>query len=386
MRDQVARHLERARLAARLTVVGSVTDVAPVVTALARTMEKIHRDRGVAIEVRADARGALSRRAAGSGGDDRQPGRQCLQVGVVAGGDRGGARAPRCRRAPTRSCASWSTTTGAGCRRRSASRSRKRGRRLDETKPGSGLGLSIVVELAALYGGELKLGTAPTRGPARRTGAAGGLDPALPQEPPDFCPIPPVSIAHGASEFSPGVEWLQRAQSCRSICRHRGSRSPPAPAVRDWDRARRKTPAPCSAPGPARCSAPRLRAAAPAIGWQALRLAAGLGGLIGNRIGAALDDEDRQRAYAAQMDALERGPLGRAGVVEQSGFRPLRHRGAGPGLRRARPQLPLLHPHHLYRRPPQTARGTACRNPDGTWTRSAERWPKSRKCPQNKRI
>ena len=46
MRDQVARHLERARLAARLTVVGTVTEVAPVVTALARTMEKIHRDRG----------------------------------------------------------------------------------------------------------------------------------------------------------------------------------------------------------------------------------------------------------------------------------------------------------------------------------------------------
>jgi signal transduction histidine kinase len=40
----------------------------------------------------------------------------------------------------------------------------KRGRRLDETKPGSGLGLSIVVELSALYGGELKLGSAPTGG------------------------------------------------------------------------------------------------------------------------------------------------------------------------------------------------------------------------------
>src|SRR5262249_20702180 len=39
MRDQVARHLERARLAARLTVVGTVTEVRPVVTALARTME-----------------------------------------------------------------------------------------------------------------------------------------------------------------------------------------------------------------------------------------------------------------------------------------------------------------------------------------------------------
>ncbi len=42
MRDQVARHLERARLAARVAVVGTVTDVRPVVAALARTMEKIY--------------------------------------------------------------------------------------------------------------------------------------------------------------------------------------------------------------------------------------------------------------------------------------------------------------------------------------------------------
>src|SRR5271169_2001345 len=54
MRDQVARHLERARLAARLTVVGSVTDVAPVVTALARTMEKIHREKNLTIELHTD--------------------------------------------------------------------------------------------------------------------------------------------------------------------------------------------------------------------------------------------------------------------------------------------------------------------------------------------
>ena len=33
----------------------------------------------------------------------------------------------------------------------------KRGRRLDETKPGSGLGLSIVVDLAGLYQGTLRL-------------------------------------------------------------------------------------------------------------------------------------------------------------------------------------------------------------------------------------
>src|SRR5262249_9232128 len=40
----------------------------------------------------------------------------------------------------------------------------RRGQRLDESKPGSGLGLSIVVELSRLYGGALNLGTAPIGG------------------------------------------------------------------------------------------------------------------------------------------------------------------------------------------------------------------------------
>src|SRR5262249_59033384 len=58
MRDQVAHHLERARIAARVAVVGTVTEVRPVVTALARTMEKIHHARGIAIDLDApeDAR------------------------------------------------------------------------------------------------------------------------------------------------------------------------------------------------------------------------------------------------------------------------------------------------------------------------------------------
>src|SRR3954470_21550395 len=55
MRDQVAYHLERARIAARLTIIGTVTEVAPVIEALRRTMEKIHRDRGIVIEVEAEA-------------------------------------------------------------------------------------------------------------------------------------------------------------------------------------------------------------------------------------------------------------------------------------------------------------------------------------------
>src|SRR6266542_5423299 len=51
MRDQVTRHLERARLAARVAAIGTVTEVRPVVTALARTMEKIYQHRGIAIDV-----------------------------------------------------------------------------------------------------------------------------------------------------------------------------------------------------------------------------------------------------------------------------------------------------------------------------------------------
>ncbi|NVO14485.1 MAG: glycine zipper 2TM domain-containing protein [Rhodoplanes sp.] len=95
---------------------------------------------------------------------------------------------------------------------------------------------------------------------------------------------------------------------------------------------------------------------------------AALGGLIGNRIGAAMDDEDRRRAYDAQMAALETGrsgaPVswknpdsGRYGTIVP-----------GPaydqGGRNCRQFT-----HTIYiDGTPQTARGTACRNPDGTWT------------------
>jgi signal transduction histidine kinase len=40
----------------------------------------------------------------------------------------------------------------------------KRGRRLDETKPGSGLGLSIVTETASMYGGGVELDDAAMGG------------------------------------------------------------------------------------------------------------------------------------------------------------------------------------------------------------------------------
>src|SRR4029079_12420713 len=51
MRDQVTRHLERARIAARVAVAGPITDVVPVVQAMARTIEKTHHDKDIAIDL-----------------------------------------------------------------------------------------------------------------------------------------------------------------------------------------------------------------------------------------------------------------------------------------------------------------------------------------------
>ena len=163
MRDQVARHLERARLAAGLTVVGSVTEVKPVVTALARTMEKIHHDRGVAIEVRADDEA----RFRGERPDLEEMIGNLVDNACKWASSRVKVEAVR----EPRSSASGAQVVriivdddGRGLSPAEREQAAKRGRRLDETKPGSGLGLSIVVELAGLYGGELRLGSAPIGG------------------------------------------------------------------------------------------------------------------------------------------------------------------------------------------------------------------------------
>ena len=161
MRDQVTRHLERARIAARVAVVGTITDVVPVVQALARTIEKTHHDKDIAIDLdiqsEAQFRGerqdleemvgnlvdnackwAGSRVAIEVLREQPEPGRQVVRIVVD---DDGPGLTPAQREQVSR-----------------------RGQRLDETKPGSGLGLSIVVELASLYGGALNLGTAPIGG------------------------------------------------------------------------------------------------------------------------------------------------------------------------------------------------------------------------------
>jgi surface antigen len=92
------------------------------------------------------------------------------------------------------------------------------------------------------------------------------------------------------------------------------------------------------------------------------------GALIGNRIGAALDDEDKRRAYAAEMEALERGPSG--APVGWRNPDSGRYGSVVPGpayVREGRNCRAYTETIYIEGRP-QTARGTACRNPDGTWT------------------
>jgi surface antigen len=97
-------------------------------------------------------------------------------------------------------------------------------------------------------------------------------------------------------------------------------------------------------------------------------IGAAAGGLMGNRIGAAMDDEDRQRAYAAQMQALETGPSGApvAWRNPDSG----RYGNVVPGpAYQANGATCRQYTETVYLDgTPTVARGTACRNPDGTWT------------------
>jgi len=161
MRDQVARHLERARLAARLTTIATLTDVPAVVTALARTMEKIFRDKNIAIALDAPEHA----RFLGERQDLEEMVGNLLDNACKWAQARVAVEVAREKSGPNAQIVRIIVDDdGRGLSPSEREQVAQRGKRLDETKPGSGLGLSIVVELAALYGGKLTLGTAPIGG------------------------------------------------------------------------------------------------------------------------------------------------------------------------------------------------------------------------------
>ncbi|HMN71811.1 MAG TPA: sensor histidine kinase [Rhodoblastus sp.] len=160
MRDQVSFYLDRARAAARAGAIGATTEVGPALEALARAFRKIHRERELVfpdafpdvrfLGERQDfddlvgnlldnaCKWAESQVELSLGLEPAAAGRSRL---VIAIDDDGPGLAPGMREEAMR-----------------------RGRRLDETKPGSGLGLSIVADLSAAYGGALALEESPLGG------------------------------------------------------------------------------------------------------------------------------------------------------------------------------------------------------------------------------
>lgn len=163
MRDQVQRHLERARIAARVAVVSTTVEVAPVVEVLVRTMEKIHRDRGVALqsktnpEIRFRGERQDIEEMVGNLVDNA-----CKWAATRVNIEMFALSAPLAGRPA--SFRIQVDDDGPGLAPAEREEVLHRGKRLDESKPGTGLGLSIVLELAKLYGGTLQLGSSPLGG------------------------------------------------------------------------------------------------------------------------------------------------------------------------------------------------------------------------------
>src|SRR4051794_6872432 len=92
------------------------------------------------------------------------------------------------------------------------------------------------------------------------------------------------------------------------------------------------------------------------------------GGVLGGAIGTTLDESDRQRAYAAEVQALEHGEPGIP--VGWRGEGPKRYGTVVPGAPyQTRGTKCRDYSHSIYiEGHPQIARGTACRNQDGSWS------------------
>jgi signal transduction histidine kinase len=151
MRDQVEHHLNRARMAGQTNVIGAVTPVAPVIAGLARVMRRVHQERLLDIQV--DIPPDL--RFRGEKNDLEEMTGNLFDNACKWAAGRVRVRAGR--DAGRRAFTIGFEDDGSGLPEDRRDAALSRGARLDESKPGSGLGLSIVNELAGIYGGSLTL-------------------------------------------------------------------------------------------------------------------------------------------------------------------------------------------------------------------------------------
>ena len=163
MRQQVGFYLDRARAAARARVVGVVTEVRPVVESLVRTFEKLHAGRNlnftVALQDGLRFRGESQDLTDLIGNLLDNAGKWARETVSIHA-----SRVPAGARNAAPFLVAEIDDDGPGLEPGARAEAIERGKRLDESRPGSGLGLSIVVELAASYGGSLQLEESPLGG------------------------------------------------------------------------------------------------------------------------------------------------------------------------------------------------------------------------------
>ena len=163
MRDQISLYLDRARRAARARSLGASTSVKTVVGAIARTLGRIHQDRDITVEI--DVPETL--RFRGEQQDLEEMIGNLLDNSFKWATRRIAVRA-RPLKDPGVDGRIWLEIMveddGPGLPADRRAEALKRGRRLDETKPGSGLGLSIVSETASMYSGRIELNSASLGG------------------------------------------------------------------------------------------------------------------------------------------------------------------------------------------------------------------------------
>jgi signal transduction histidine kinase len=158
MRDQVTHYLDRARMAARTGVIGRVTDVKLVAETISRALVRIHREKDLnfIIECTDGPRFYGERQDLEEMLGNLLDNASKWSAGTVqltarlldATGDK----------AAVRFVEIIVEDDGPGLTSEQLAEPIQRGRRLDESKPGSGLGHSIVADLAHSYRGTFLLG------------------------------------------------------------------------------------------------------------------------------------------------------------------------------------------------------------------------------------
>lgn len=162
MRAQVGRHLMRARRTAQATLLMRSTEAQPAIERLANLMQRVYAQKDLLIDVAVPPKVAIridSKDFDDIFGNIMDNACKWTRDSVVVRGDivpGETAADPDCLRISVED-------NGPGLPSDKMTFVLKRGKRLDEQTPGSGLGLSIVKDLTSLYGGKVSLqGASPT--------------------------------------------------------------------------------------------------------------------------------------------------------------------------------------------------------------------------------